>query len=489
MKKEEKNVTMPLVCSCGAIFSDGQEFCTNCGASKEEQQKKKYIEIAEKGKEAKTLKELKALRASCDVISGYHNIDDWKKFFEKRIAELTRKKKKKTRRIIGISSAAVVVAALAVLFFIFVMPYLPHFIKAGKAVKSEDYTVAIEEYKKAESFLGSDKKLLETYYAYGAALQEEGNYLAAANAFNDSKNHKDAQERIEKCGKALIEQKQYADASKAFSLLSTKESGQYVNYAEGMQLVQQEEYEKALGFFEKAGAVEDTATRISQAHYILGRKALSSDIDSARKHFQDAGNYKDAKDMLKVCDLMEAENEAKAGNLNKALSMFKKLPADLSYKTVTAGERVKLLESNQSILNVCGKWRASKNYIESRNVYIRTGSWDSWYLDQTETEQTIVVRCILNNDGTFTLKGTVSYFYFNNYSSLSSKCNAKLASDSFEVKNLKTIPSTIKIDGSTTLSFSNGVFSVKYSYRDDYSVYFYNLYTSSVTYGTKSETY
>ncbi len=489
MKKEKKNTTTSLACACGAVFSDDQLFCTNCGASKEEAQKVKYKEIYEKTKTASSLKEFEALRASCDAISGYRNIEDWKQFFDKKIESLTKKKKKKTGRIVGISCGAAVLVALAVLFVIFVMPYLPHFLKAQKAVKSEDYVLAIEEYKQAEGFLGSDEKLPETYYAYGAALQNEEKYLDAANAFHDAGSHADAEARISACGKALIEKKQYADASKVFSLLSTKESKAYVNYANGMEQVEKENYDKALEYFEKAGDVEDAAKRIGQAHYVLGKKAISTDTESARKHLQAAGDYKDAKDLLKVCDLMDAEQEAQAGNLNKALSMFKKLPANLSYQKINAGERVKLLESNQAFLNVCGKWRASKNYIESRNVYTRTGSWDSWYLDEVETEQTITVRCILNKNGTFTLKGTVSYYYFNNYSSLSSQCKARLTTESFEAKNLKTLPATVRIDDSTTLSLTNGIFSVKYSYRDDYSMYFYNVYSSSVTYGTKLEKY
>ena len=489
MKKEKKNAAAALVCSCGAAFGEDQMFCTNCGASKEEVQKNKYKEIYEKGKAATTLKELETLRADCEILSGYRNVDQWKQFFDQKIDLLKKKKKKKTGRIVGISSAAVVLAALAVLFVIFVMPYLPHFMKAEKAVKSGDYVLAIEEYKQAEGFLGSDEKLPETYYAYGAALQDEEKYLDAANAFHDSDNHADAETRIAACGKALIGQKNYADASKVFSLLSTEESKEYGNYADGMEQVQKKNYAKALECFEQAGNVEDTAKRISQAHYALGKAALSTDTENARKHLQAAGDYEDAKKLLKVCDLMDAEQEAEAGNLNKALSMFKKLPADLSYNKINAGERVKLLESNQAFLNISGKWRASKNYIESRNVYTRTGSWDSWYLDEVETAQTITVRCMLNSNGTFTIKGTVTYYYFNNYSSLSSQCQAKLGTDRFEVKNLKSVPATIKVDSSTTLTLANGVFSVKYSYRDEYSMYFYNVYSSSVTYGTKVEKY
>lgn len=489
MKKEKKNAAMPLVCSCGAAFGEDQLFCTNCGASKEEVQKSKYKEIYEKGKAATTLKEMETLRAACETLSGYRNVDQWKQYFDQKIDLLKKKKKKKTGRIVGISSAAVVLAALAVLFVIFVMPYLPHFMKAEKAVKSGDYVLAIEEYKQAERFLGSDKKLPETYYVYGAALQDEGKYLEAANAFNDSSGHADAETRMDACGKALIEKKQYADASKVFSLLSTKDSKAYVNYADGMEQVQKKNYAKALECFEQAGNVEDTAKQIARAHYALGKAALSVNTQNARKHLQAAGDYEDAKKLLKVCDLMDAEQEAEAGNLNKALSMFKKLPANLSYNKINAGERVKLLESNQAFLNISGKWRASKNYIESRNVYTRTGSWDSWYLDEVETEQTITVRCMLNSNGTFTIKGTVTYYYFNNYSSLSSQCQAKLGTDRFEVKNLKSVPATIKVDSSTTLTLANGVFSVKYSYRDDYSMYFYNVYSSSVTYGTKVEKY
>ena len=334
MKKETQKGTLPLTCSCGAIFSNDQLFCTTCGTSKEELQKSKYKEICEKAKTAASLKELEPLRASCDAISDYRNITEWQAFLDKKIDILKKKKKKKTGRIIGLSSAVVVLAALAVLFVIFVMPYLPHFMKAEKAVKSGDYVLAIEEYKQAEGFLGSDEKLPETYYAYGAALQDEEKYLDAANAFTDSDNHADAETRIAECGKALIQKKQYGDASKVFSLLSTKESKAYVNYANGMEQVQKKNYAKALEYFEKADDVEGSAKRIDQAHYVLGKQAISTDTESARNHLRAAGDYKDAKNLLKVCDLMDAEQEAQAGNLNEALAMFKKLPANLSYDQV-----------------------------------------------------------------------------------------------------------------------------------------------------------
>ncbi len=462
MKKEK--ITMPLVCSCGTIFSDEQMFCTNCGASKADQQQRKYDEILAKEKDAKTLKALAALREDCDVISGFGDIDDRKKALDERIAALKQKKKKKAGRIIGISSAAVAVAVIAVLVVIFVMPFLPHYMKAGKAFKSADYLLAIEEYKQAETFLDSGKKLLKTYYTYGASLQEEGNFLAAADAFHSSRGYEDADERITACGNSLLGQKQYTNASKVFAMLSTEESKQYVNYAKGMAFVEKGDFGEALDYFEKAGEVEDTATRILQSHYALGKTALTTDVDSARTHFKAAGSYKDAQNMLKVCDLMEAENEARQGNLNKALTMFKKLPANLSYKQISAGARVKLLESNSTFLNICGKWKQSN-----------------------DENQTISIKCILNNDGTFTLKGTITYVWFVKYNYYSGRLTYQIESEDFELKNLKAgPPAEFKVGSYVFVSFSGGVFSFDvFNYVSGYG----RIIHSSGTYGTKVEKY
>ena len=97
--------------------------------------------------------------------------------------------------------------------------------------------------------------------------------------------------------------------------------------------------------------------------------------------------------------------------------------------------------------------------------------------------------CILNDDGTATVTGTVTFQRFTDYSSIGAYCSPSKTSRTFKISNVTSIPSKFEIDSNTTLHFSNGRFRVEYSLKDDYSAHFYNKYTSSVTYGTLKERY
>ena len=174
---------------------------------------------------------------------------------------------------------------------------------------------------------------------------------------------------------------------------------------------------------------------------------------------------------------------SKDSNFTKAKEIYASLPQDFVYNGISASARLNLLNNSQSLLDAMGTYKATANYIESRNIYRRNGSWDNWYIDQVESGQTLKLSCKLNSSNTFDIEGTVTFYKFNNYSSLSSACQAKQTSRSIEIKNVTSIPSTYQLDSYTTLTYSGGVFKLKYSQRDDYSAYFYNMYNSSVTSG------
>ena len=136
-----------------------------------------------------------------------------------------------------------------------------------------------------------------------------------------------------------------------------------------------------------------------------------------------------------------------------------------------------------------GTWMASDYYIESRNVYKRTGSADWWYWKpgvSNLTGQELELSCTMNSNGSFDIKGEVTFYKCDDYSSLSEYCRAKKTSETFTISNITAIPSSYQIDSYTTLNYSGGIFKVKYSERDNYSAHFYNLYSSSVTYGNRS---
>lgn len=410
----------------------------------------------------------------------------------KSYCDAVRAKKRKKIAIISSSCVAAVIAAFLVIKVIIPMV---SYNGAVEALGAGEYETAIERFAALGDYKDAPLLLQSAYYQHGVALFENEDYEAAVIAFTNAGEYEDAGEKIKSShyehGLALLKDGEFESAKGAFELANGFEKAKkYASYADGRQNLVNKNYEKAIKCFDECKDVEDGAKRYSEANYLFAEQNLSkSKYSDAKKYYNAAGTYEDAVNKAKICDLMLAEKEYSDGNLNAAKTALSNLPTDLSYNGVVAGDLLKQLNANSSFVNACGKWTASKNYIESRNIYKRNGSWDSWYIDNPITSQQITVRCLPNKDGTFTIKGNVEFYRFTDYSSLSSLCNATSTSRSFTISNVSKIPSSYTIDSDTTLKYSNGTFSISYSKKDNYSAYFYNKYNSSVTYGTRSQTY
>lgn len=356
------------------------------------------------------------------------------------------------KKIIIISSSLVVIVACTILTVSYVIPFAPHYFNGNSALKSVYYTTAISEYELAGNFLNAKSKLNDTHYLYAEKLYIEEKFYDAATHYNIVVNYEDTNNKLIQCGTKLLECKEYKKSLDVFEMVETDEVAQLKNYASGMNGLNNGSYE------------------------------------DAKKSFTAAGDYNDSKSMINACDLMIAENYCKNGKFAEAKKIYSSLPEDFTYNGISAADRISLLNNSQTLINSIGTWRASDNYIETRNVYKRTGSWDSWYHghDNVLSGQNIEIGCTMNSDNTFNIKGEVSFYKFDDYSSLSAYCKAKITTKSFSINNVTAIPSSYQIDSNTTLNFLGGIFSIKYYERDNYSAHFYNLYSSSVTYGNRS---
>ncbi len=365
-------------------------------------------------------------------------------------AELFKRIGKKKLTII--SCSLLVVIACTILTVSYVIPFAPHYFNGNSALKSNDYATAITEYKLARNFLNTKSKLNDTHYLYAEKLYSEKNFYDAATHYNVVINYDDTNSKLILCGTKLLESKEYEKSLDIFEMVETDEVAQLKNYASGMKSLNNGSYEEA------------------------------------KKSFNSAGDYNDSKSMINACDLMIAENHCKNGNFAEAKKIYSSLPEGFTYNGISASGRISLLNNSQNLINSIGKWTASDYYIESRNIYKRTGSWDSWYWSPSVsnlTGQDLELSCTMNSNGTFNITGEVSFYKCDNYSSLSEYCKAKETSKSFTISNVTSMPASYKIDSYTTLNYSGGVFSIKYSETDNYSSYFYNVYSSSVTYGNK----
>lgn len=328
-----------------------------------------------------------------------------------------------------------------------------HYALGLAALSEKNYDIAIQEFVRADGYSDSADKINETYYCQGGDLLQAKSYTEAAEAYNNSNGYGDASVKLMEIGKELLASQKYAAAEQVFSWSEEKDALDYTNYANGMDKFSQKKYADARVKFTKT-------------------------------------NVENAAEMVTACSLMLAEEDLKAGELNAALKKYKALPEEFEYGNVSVSQRLDLLNKYSSFVDICGKYTASQNYIETRNIYKRTGSWDSWYFDNNNVlPGELSIRCIPNENGTITITGTVSFYRFTDYSSLSAYCEATTTTKKFTISGVASIPNSYDIDSSTTLKYSNGVFSISYSVRDDYSAHFYNVYSSSVSYGKKGTSY
>ncbi len=433
-----------IICTrCQTENEDGAKFCKKCGndltinvdAPAQDELRNLANELNEKanveGKKAFNLNK---------VISEMP-----KKFLHTICIPFKRLGKKKV--IIGTSSILVIVM-LILLTTNYIIPLAPHYFKGNSALKTEDYVTAISEFESAKSFLNAKSKLSSTHYLYAESLFAKEKYSDAAKHYSSSNNYDDASDKLYQCGVKLFDNKDYKNALTVFETINTDEVKQLKDYANGMCTFNDKNYE------------------------------------DAKKIFESTGDYKDSKTMINACDLMIAENHCLNGNFDVAKQIYSSLPTDFAYDNISAQGRLNLLNNSSALINAMGTWKASDNYIETKNVNKRTGRWESWYLghDNVLSGQELKFSFTMNSDNTFDIEGDVSFYKFDDYSSLSAYCKAQITSRSFAFRNVTTIPANYQIDNNTTLIYSGGVFSVKYSERDNYSTYFYNVYSSSVTY-------
>lgn len=367
-----------------------------------------------------------------------------------------RKMSKKVKRTIIGSVTGIIAIACVLVVALYIFPqYIEPQInlsKAESAFNAQDYAGAIDYYEK--SGLQNDVENVNQYtYAIAMTQFAANDYKSAAQTFGKAGGILESDAKIFECGIALKDAKDYASAVDCFALISTDEADVNRAYCEGMVAYSQKDY------------------------------------SVAKAKFRKAGDYPEASTYVTACSLMEAEELLKTGHLNEAKTAFEKLPQEFSFDNISVSDRVRTINNAGAFATVCGEWSPTKNYIESRNVYKRNGSWDSWYIDETLSDQSLEITCYLNSDGTVTIKGSVSFYRFTDYSSLSAYCEATKTTENFTISNLKSIPSSYNIDSNTTLKYSNGNFSLEYSMRDNYSTYFYNLYNSSITFGSKTTSY
>lgn len=289
--------------------------------------------------------------------------------------------------------------------------------------------------------------------------------------------------------KKYINEKQYNNALKFIEQVNNKEDisdlKDTIHYNLALEYLQDKKYKNALDEIVevKNKDYDNLQNTKSKIHYEYGKFFLGKkDYNGGISQLEQAGDYEDAKTLVINAYIEQAEKYIKAEKFDEAKNIYNFLSEDAEYNGVKVSVRRYQLSKFSGLIDATGKKYATKSYCDVKNVWKYDGRWDKWYYDTTNNSEYINTSLKLNNDGTITLNGSVYFYAFNNFSSLAEYCTAKIISKTIKIENISSIPSTYNLDDDTKLLYSKGKFSIKYSKRDDYSINFYNLYTSSVTY-------
>jgi len=421
------------------------------------------------------------------------------------------KVKTQKRRMFAIIITLAIIAILFIAIYILMIFVFPKYYidRIEISYENKEYTETAKYFNKLSNIKEYLKDNTDEYekieqkveIAYGIKKFEDRKFKEALEILEkvqikDEEVNKKINESHYELGKELLENKKYEDALTHFEVVKDKED---IN-----NLLDEAYYYAALDYFEnknyaqasyviekvKNKAYENLNNMKSQIHYEFGKQYFEGqEYDKALQQFKLANNYEESQKYINKCAMVEAEQAIENGEANKASKLYNSIADDTEYNGIKASDRKKQLKKYKALINVSGKWKATKEFKESRHVWRYDGSYDNWYNKTAESNTILSVNTYIDKKGKVTLKIKAQFYAFNNYSSIGAYCNSYLTTRSKEIKNITTIPSSIRLDSNTKLLYSNGKFSLKYSKKDEYSANFYNLYNSSVTYGKKIETY
>ena len=360
--------------------------------------------------------------------------------------------------------------------------------------EKKDYSGAIEKLQTVADYEDASDLISQSNYYIAEKMYESGNLLEASQYYKKANYFQDSETKLCAIGKLLVESEDYQNAVDVFSGTRSGSSDEYSNYATGMVAISNKKYKSAADAFKKAGNILDSKAKYSESEYNYGLELLNAkNYSQAKIEFQNSADYQDAKDMIQACDLLFAKSCIEEGNLNSAVNALKEIPSTYTYNNVSASDLSDLLQKNNSWVELCGNWKNTYGFASSESVHRTTNSsmgvWSNTFDDNSYV---LEIKCILNADGTVTVKGKGHILVFKNWSSIQIGIDLDKNYDiSFEKRiNSNEFGNVITIDDNTTIQFSENKIELSYlkkeNTKDAFFVYTYKTY---VTYGNKTVSY
>ena len=358
--------------------------------------------------------------------------------------------------------------------------------RGGQLLAEADYDGALDAYERAQDADGAAEGTHRVHYEKGKALLDAGDRKGAIAELQQAEDYQDAAALVRTnsytLGVELLAQEDFSAAAEYLSLAGETEDAKVLcAYASGRAALEQKDYTSALTHFRAAGDYQDSAQRVLEACYLHAEELMvKGSYEEASRYYQSAGSYEDAASKSNQALFCAADTKAHGGKYDEAIALYQKLPGGYSYDGVTAGGQITMLQQAQK---ANGTKKATKNYIETRQVYTRTGSYDYWYRDSLQSGQYLELTATVNTDHTFTIEGKVCFLRWTDYSYVQQYLKEPvLTTRSFRIEDVTSIPSSYEIDDDLTLYYSGGTFSIKYYKSEHYSAGKDYRYTTKVTF-------
>lgn len=176
--------------------------------------------------------------------------------------------------------------------------------------------------------------LPELKYQTAVATLEQGDYVAAREAFENLMDYRDAAARIQACD--LLEAKANVEKNTAESLETAMraltELGDYpgaqeamtdARYRKAQMLLDEKDYESALEIFTALGDYGNSREQARAAQYQIAKTAMEAgSYEAAGKQFDALGAYKDAAALKRECVYRPAKALMTQGDYDGAIELF-----------------------------------------------------------------------------------------------------------------------------------------------------------------------
>lgn len=380
-------------------------------------------------------------------------------------AEEASDSKRVSRRKLAIAGAACAAVVAGALLFTFVVRPSMNISQGNEAFEAGDFDAAIGYFEAAGDFGGAPDLLAEarraSYREKGVDALEKEDYSRAIMHLERAKGYKDSDK-----------------------LLASARAGRA--YAEGVKLEGTGAIVQAAAKFIEAGGHKDAAER---AAAIADRLSSEQKYDAALGIYEGLGKgYAEKAAATKVLvgyveAMQSAEESASGGYFDSAVKEYGGVPDDFSYNGKNAGQRKALITKARDIAAACpDRNAAAPSKFKVTQTSRSTGYYYWWEGDGDNTGTDLIMDVKLADDGSIHVKGSVEFWRYTNFSTISQGLESDLVTKSFDVV-VDSAPTYIQVDGETSLQFSDGVWKLSWEQFDNTRDLFFDyLFTANFTY-------